>query len=167
MPKKAVVTDVVVEAGDWPAAASLRRMTRRAVDAAADRTALALAPDSEVCVVFTDDAHIRNLNGQFRGKARPTNVLSFPAAPPLAGRYGPLLGDIVLSSETVEKEAAAGGLSLADHATHLIVHGFLHLVGYDHVDDDEAEVMERLETTILAGLGISDPYAAGDGAAHK
>ncbi len=118
-----------------------------------------LAADAEVSLVFTDDARVRVLNRQYRGKDKPTNVLSFPAAPLYSGRLGPLLGDIVMARETIVAESATQGLDFADHLTHLIIHGFLHLVGYDHETDGEAAVMERLETAILARLGIADPYA--------
>ena len=119
----------------------------------------AMAAEPEVSLVFADDARIRALNRQYRGKDRPTNVLSFPAAPLDSGRLGPPLGDIVMARETIAAEAAAEGLNFTDHLTHLIIHGFLHLVGYDHETDDEAAVMEQLETAILGRLGIADPYA--------
>lgn len=155
-----VAVDVVVEAGDWPAKAKLDRLAAKAVAAAAAACLPRLAGGSELSVVFTDDAHMRRLNRTYRGKDKPTNVLSFPAAPPSGGRYGPLLGDLFLAAETIAAEAAAEGLTPTDHLTHLIVHGFLHLAGYDHVDDGEAEVMEGLETAILKTMGIADPYAA-------
>ena len=117
-----------------------------------------MAAEPEVSLVFADDARIRGLNRQYRGKDRPTNVLSFPAASLGSGRLGPPLGDIVLARETIAAEATAEGLDFADHLTHLIIHGFLHLVGYDHETDDEAAVMEQLETAILGRLGIADPY---------
>lgn len=159
-PAKAVAirAEVVVEAGDWPSAARLRRLTEKALVAAAGRSKATLAAGSEVAVIFTDDAHIRLLNRRFRHKNKPTNVLSFPAAPPAGGVFGPLLGDIVLAFETVVGEAEAAGLALADHLTHLIVHGFLHLIGYDHEEDEQAAAMEGLETAILATLAIADPY---------
>jgi probable rRNA maturation factor len=118
-----------------------------------------IAEDAEVSLVFTDDSSVRLLNRQYRGQDRPTNVLSFPAAPLASGRLGPPLGDIVLARETIASECEAQGLDFADHLTHLIVHGFLHLLGYDHEADGEAVVMERLETAILGRLGIADPYA--------
>ena len=156
-----VAVEVIVEAGEWPAKATLRRLAGRAVAAAAETVAARLADHAELSVTFTDDAHMRRLNRTFRQKDKPTNVLSFPAGPPHGGRHGPLLGDLFLAAGTVMGEAAAGDLTLADHLTHLIVHGFLHLVGYDHIDDGEAEVMESLETAILKTMGIADPYAAG------
>ena len=115
--------------------------------------------------MLTDDAAVRALNAQWRGKDRPTNVLSFPAATPdeiaRARAGGPplLLGDVVLALETCRREAAEQGKPLADHVAHLVVHGVLHLLGHDHEDDAEADRMERLETAILAELGIADPYA--------
>jgi probable rRNA maturation factor len=112
-------------------------------------------------VIFTDDKHIHVLNQRHRKKDSATNVLSFPAAPAERGRFGPLLGDIILGENVIGTEAREQGLTLTDHVTHLIVHGFLHLVGYDHGNDREAAVMEGLETAILANLGIADPYAAG------
>jgi probable rRNA maturation factor len=147
-----------VEAGAWPPAAELRRIARNAFSATVDASGLAIVPGTEVSVVFTDDAHVRALNKQYRGKNAATNVLSFPAPALVEGALGPMLGDIVLASETVVNEARAGGLTLDAHLTHLLVHGFLHLVGYDHEADAEAAVMEGLETAILARLGIADPY---------
>lgn len=115
----------------------------------------------EVSLLLTDDAEQRALNRAHRGKDSPTNVLSFPAGyvPPAGPRP---LGDISLALETVTREAAEQGKSVADHVSHLLVHGTLHLVGYDHGDDAEAEEMEALEREILSGLGIADPYDGGD-----
>lgn len=116
----------------------------------------------EVSVVLTDDAEQQDLNKRYRGKDAPTNVLSFPAMDaddPMLPADLPLpLGDIVLALGTLEREAATQGLSLGHHYSHLLVHGLLHLLGYDHETSVEAETMERLETEILAGLGIDDPY---------
>ncbi len=106
-------------------------------------------------ILLADDAQLKTLNRDFRGKNKPTNVLSFPA-PENAEHY---LGDIALAYDTTQKEALASGKRLADHATHLVVHGVLHLLGFDHVDDRDARKMEPLETRILAELGIADPYA--------
>jgi probable rRNA maturation factor len=159
-----VAADILIEAGDWPDEALLRRSVDRAIEETLAALRPDLAPSAEVSLVFTDDAHMRALNRRYRGKDSPTNVLSFPAAPIDGTRLGPLLGDIVLAFQTVAAEAAAGRLALNAHATHLIVHGFLHLLGYDHEDDDAAAVMEGLETAILASLGIADPHgAASDG----
>ena len=116
---------------------------------------------AEVSLILTDDAEQQGLNRDWRGFDKPTNVLSFPQIEPFGAVSG-LLGDIVLARETLEKEAAEQGLTFDDHFTHLVVHGFLHLLGYDHMDDDEALAMEGLETQILASLGVADPYAETD-----
>jgi probable rRNA maturation factor len=171
LPRRATVggspaaADILIEAGDWPDETHLRRLADRALSATVALARPEIAPDAEVSLVFTDDAHIRSLNRRYRGKDAATNVLSFPSTSVDPRRLGPLLGDIVLASETVSGEATAAGLAPDAHITHLIVHGFLHLLGYDHVSDDEATVMESLETAILADIGIADPYgqAAGDG----
>ncbi len=117
----------------------------------------------EISVVLADDAMVRTLNRDHRGKDSPTNVLSFPIGPAGSMDAVPtMLGDVVLACETVIAEAAAQGKPVADHLRHLVVHGVLHLAGYDHEDDAEAERMERLETQILADLGVGDPYQYGD-----
>ncbi len=117
----------------------------------------------EVSLLFTDDGPMAEINGSWRGKAKPTNVLSFPAFPIVPGDTpGPVLGDIVLARTTIEREAADLGKPVDDHISHLLVHGFLHLFGYDHIDEIEAHEMEALETRILAELGLSDPYGGSD-----
>lgn len=113
---------------------------------------------AEISILLTDDAEQRELNAQYRGKDASTNVLSFPQIEPFEPVIG-ILGDITLARETLIREAEEQGTSLEDHFTHLVVHGFLHILGYDHLDEDEALEMEGLETQILAGLGIADPYA--------
>ncbi len=129
-------------------------IVRRAVAAAATPE----TDDSELSVVLTDDATIKTLNAQWRHKDEPTNVLSFPAN---TGGPGPrLLGDIVIAFETTAREAEQEHKRLADHLSHLTIHGFLHLLGYDHESDAEATEMEQLEREILARLGVPDPYAS-------
>jgi probable rRNA maturation factor len=112
----------------------------------------------DVVVLLTDDAAVHDLNRRFRDRDQPTNVLSFPAAESAA----PHLGDLVLAHGVCAAEAAAQGKSLADHLTHLTVHGVLHLLGRDHVDEIEAEAMEAEERTLLASLGVADPYRPHD-----
>lgn len=120
--------------------------------------------DVEISVLMCDDARIAELNAGFRGKSAPTNVLSWPAIAatpadaPLKPQDG-FLGDIALARETIEKEAAAQHVTVEDHVTHLIVHGVLHLLGYDHQTEADAEAMEGLERRALAVMGIADPYA--------
>jgi probable rRNA maturation factor len=111
-----------------------------------------------VSVLLTSDSAQKALNKQWRGIDKPTNVLSFSALEPFAPVSG-LIGDLSLAYETLHQEAAATGIAFADHFVHLVVHGFLHCLGYDHDNEADALVMETLETDILAGLGIDDPYA--------
>lgn len=127
------------------------------------------AQSVEIAVRLSDDAEVHALNRQWRGKDKPTNVLSFPSlsveevaalGSDDAAMVGEaLLGDIILAHETCAREAAEKGLSIAAHARHLAVHGTLHLLGYDHQDDESAEAMERLERDIMQALGHDDPYA--------
>lgn len=112
---------------------------------------------AELSIVLLDDEEQRVLNRDWRQIDKPTNVLSFPQIEPF-GPVSGILGDITLARETLEREAAELGKSFTDHFTHLVVHGFLHILGYDHIDEGEALVMEGLETQILATLGIDDPY---------
>jgi probable rRNA maturation factor len=130
---------------------------RRAIAAAATPEAM----QAEVSVLLTDDAAIRVLNAQWRRRDEPTNVLSFPA-PPTSPAEPHLLGDIVIAYETTAREAAMEHKRFDHHLAHLTVHGFLHLLGYDHESETEAETMERLEREILARLDIADPYATRD-----
>ena len=132
---------------------------QRAIEAAAKHTA-ASADAAEVAIVLTDDSGIRTLNRDWRGLDKPTNVLSFPAAQtPSRGEEPRMLGDIAIAYETTQREAEDENKPFSHHLSHLAVHGFLHLVGYDHETDADAERMESLERKILAGLGVPDPYA--------
>ncbi len=110
--------------------------------------------EGDVVVLLTDDAAVRDINARFRDRDQPTNVLSFPAAQSAA----PHLGDLILAHGVCAAEAGAQGKSLADHLTHLTIHGVLHLLGRDHVEDSEAEAMEAEERSLLASLGVADPY---------
>ncbi|MEI4481947.1 MULTISPECIES: rRNA maturation RNase YbeY [unclassified Phyllobacterium] len=152
--------DILVETDGWPGEAALSDLASIAIAAVWDELASGNQPDSELSLVFTDDAAIKELNNDWRDKDKPTNVLSFPAFPIKPGQApGPMLGDIVIALETVVREAEDEEKSFDHHLTHLIVHGVLHLLGYDHETDDEAEEMEQLERKILARLAIPDPYA--------
>ena len=112
---------------------------------------------AEISILLTGDAAQKALNRQWRNQDKPTNVLSFPDRAPFAPVCG-FIGDIALARETLEREAAQQQKSFGDHFTHLLVHGFLHCLGYDHENDADALVMETLETKILGHLGIDDPY---------
>jgi probable rRNA maturation factor len=147
--------------------AELESRARAAVSAVLRH--LAIDAPLEVSVVFTDDAEQQALNRAWRGKDRPTNVLSFPNMDddgPAVPGLPRLLGDVVLARETVAREAREQGKRTVDHTVHLLVHGTLHLLGYDHEGAAQAAEMEALERAILAGLGIADPYA-GDAAATE
>ncbi len=151
---------------DWPQG-GWEGLAGRAAAAAGAGEPLLASPRLMVSLLFTTDAEVHALNREWRQRDKPTNVLSFPmlerAELETLAQDGPpvMLGDIALAHETCAREAAEKGVSLADHATHLIVHGLLHLAGHDHVESDQqAEAMEALETRILAKLGIADPYGA-------
>ncbi|MCC8457380.1 rRNA maturation RNase YbeY [Photorhabdus aegyptia] len=116
-------------------------------------------PESEVTIRIVDEAESHDLNLTYRGKDKPTNVLSFPfEAPPEVDL--PLLGDLIICRQVVEKEAEEQQKTVEEHWAHMVVHGCLHLLGYDHIEDDEAEEMESLETEIMQALGYADPYLA-------
>jgi len=134
-------------------------MARRAARRAIAMGGVAVADGAAIAVALSDDARIREANRAFRGKDAPTNVLSFPAVPPERIGASPFLGDVILAYETVAAEAAAEARSVGDHLMHLVAHGVLHLIGYDHMTDADAERMESLETAILAELGVADPHA--------
>ena len=146
--------DIAVEHEAWSALGDLDARVRSAVDAAFAASGAEVPAESELSLVLCDDAFIRDLNQRWRGKDKATNVLSFPSADPA------MLGDIVVAYETCVREAEDEGRSLADHLSHMVVHGVFHLVGFDHEDDADGEEMERLEAQALARLGIASPYAA-------
>ena len=130
-------------------------LARKAAETALDGAGQA----GDVVILLTGDEEVRDLNARFRGKDTPTNVLSFPA-PPNPENH---LGDLALALGVMVREAAEQGKPLAHHLQHLVIHGVLHLIGYDHLTDGDAERMESLERQLLAGLGVPDPYAADEG----
>ena len=164
------LVDVVIEEARWQAI-GLAALAEAAVRAGLAELGLPEAGFT-LCLLGGDDARIAALNGDFRGKASPTNVLSWPSqergaalpgAVPALPEPGPAedpeaLGDIALAWETCAAEAEAAGKPMADHVTHLVVHGLLHLLGYDHLRDADGDVMEAAEVRILARLGLCDPY---------
>ena len=143
----------------WRKLPRARTMARETLFACVAETGLVLRDGAEVSLLLAGDAEVQALNARWRGQDKPTNVLSFPAAGRVAESRA--LGDIALAFETLVREAEASGVPLADHYRHLVAHGFLHLIGYDHGTDEEAERMEALEKRILARLGVADPYADG------
>jgi probable rRNA maturation factor len=156
------ITEVLVAADCWQAEPDAETAIHRAIATAAEFVTADVA-ETELAVMLTDDAGIRTLNSNWRGIDKPTNVLSFPALPP-SGPRGPdeaprMLGDIAIAYETTRREADDEQKPFDHHLSHLAVHGFLHLIGYDHETDDGAETMEALEREILSQLGIADPYA--------
>ena len=154
-----VALETVRDTDLWDALPDAEAIVADAVAAAFAEAKLKALPDAELAVTLSDDARVAALNGEWRDKPKPTNVLTFPAVEPDETADAPMLGDVILAFETVDREAREEGKSLSDHVSHLVVHGVLHLFGYDHLDDEEAEEMEALETRALARLGVADPYA--------
>src|SRR6202000_2039778 len=159
------ISEALITAECWHAEADAEAVIQRAIATAAE-IADADVGEAELAVMLTDDAGIRTLNNNWRGIDKPTNVLSFPALQP-TGPVGPddaprMLRDIALAYETTRREADDEQKPFEHHLSHLAVHGFLHLIGYDHENDADAEIMEALEVEILAQLGIPHPYADRD-----
>jgi len=149
--------EISVESALWRGLPQARSQARETIDACLAETGFKAVGGAEVSLLLADDARLRSLNANWRGLDKPTNVLSFPAAPPDRVSSSQLLGDIAVAYETIEDEAQSMGLPLGDHYRRLVAHGFLHLIGYDHQTDEEAERMESLERRILARLGVRDP----------
>lgn len=161
--------DIAVEHAGWiKALPDYEAIISRALTACTENQALGL-PDRifELSISLTDDANIQSLNHEYRGKDKPTNVLSFPQIADWSADSddldGPvlLMGDIVVALETIEREAREQDKSLENHFIHMLIHSFLHLLGYDHEEEEEAEAMEATEIHILAGIGIKNPYQTG------
>lgn len=149
--------DIEIEDDAWTAALPEAEALTRAAALAA--LASEGADGEGVTLLLTDDEAVRDLNARFRSKDAPTNVLSFPA-PTNPEKH---LGDVALAFGVCAREADEQGKPLGHHLQHLVVHGVLHLLGYDHMSEDEAEAMEGLERVVLAGLGVRDPYAVSEG----
>ncbi|WP_297297220.1 rRNA maturation RNase YbeY [uncultured Methylovirgula sp.] len=154
---EAPLIDFVVEGALWENAPDVPGWTAASIGEAILKSGVKLKPGVEISILLTDDEAIRKLNRQWRGKDQATNVLSFPAPGEVETRQA--LGDIAIAYETCAREAGAELKTFQAHVTHLVVHGFLHLIGFDHETEAEALEMEALERDILAALGISDPYA--------
>jgi probable rRNA maturation factor len=152
--------DIAQDADGWSSIEDVDALIEGAAAAVASHPRFRSYEPHEACVALSDDKAVQDLNARYRGKDKPTNVLSFPA---VATQGAPqeeqrALGDIVLALETVEREAQEQQLRLAHHFQHLVVHGLLHLLGFDHETEADAAIMEGLEIEILAGLGIENPY---------
>jgi len=145
--------DIDIRDTRWDAVDDIAALAHTAIMAA--RVEYHIRPFTEISLLFTDNAQIKDLNRTYRKQDKPTNVLSFPTDASLGV---PILGDVVLAFETVALEAQQSGIELDDHITHLLIHGYLHLQGLDHETDADAEVMETHEIKALAGLGITNPY---------
>ncbi len=162
-----MLTDTIIEDDRWQAL-DFAALAEEAAQATLAHLGIA-AEDWEIAVLACDDARIAALNADFRDKAGATNVLSWPSEersaeepgglpePPEPG-FDPELGDIAIAYDTCAREAEDAGKPMAEHVTHLVVHGVLHLLGYDHIRDKDATLMEGLETAILGKMGIADPY---------
>jgi probable rRNA maturation factor len=158
--RPSISVDVLVQSPKWKAEPSAAAIVRKAIRTAA---IAASTPRAELAIVLTNDSAIHALNRDWRGQDKPTNVLSFPAVQAPRGRKrapGGSLGDVVIAYETTAREAKLERKLFKHHLTHLAIHGFLHLAGYDHETDRDAKRMETLEVKILAGLGVPDPYDA-------
>ncbi|MBV9287950.1 MAG: rRNA maturation RNase YbeY [Hyphomicrobiales bacterium] len=150
--------EIVMFSPLWRRFKRARSMVRETIEVCIEEAGAPLRPGTEIGVCLSDDAHLRQLNARWRSLDTPTNVLAFPAA--ASERIGKTgrLGDIALAYETLVEEADEMGIAPADHYRHLVAHGFLHLIGYDHQSEGEAGRMEALEKRILRRLGVSDPY---------
>ncbi|KPA20170.1 Endoribonuclease YbeY [Shimia sp. SK013] len=161
-----MLTDTIIEDDRW-SEMGFEALAEAAAEAAFLHLGME-ARDFEIAVLACDDARIAELNTEFRDKPTPTNVLSWPSeergaevdgdTPSAPEGLDPELGDIAIAFETCAREAETAGKPMADHVTHLVVHGVLHLLGYDHIRDKDATLMEGLETAILGKMGLSDPY---------
>lgn len=151
------VIDIAIEAEAWESFEDPAGLAGTVIGQSISQSGVRVADGAEISIVLCDDAFIADLNRKWRQLDKPTNVLSFPSGGAVAAT--PVLGDIVIAYETAAREAAEAGKPLRDHVAHLLAHGFLHLIGYDHIVDADAEAMEALERSVLARLGIDDPYA--------
>lgn len=159
-PPRRLRLDLAREGGDWSTFERVEAMVEAVADALSKELDFGDGP-FEATVALTSDEHVRRLNAQYRGLNKATNVLSFPMTRPQAAMLGePInLGDVVVAAETVAGEARERNIEPAHHLAHLVAHGLLHLLGYDHGTEADAEVMEALEVRVLRCLGIADPYA--------
>lgn len=159
-----VRSDILIEDPRWVATVDLQPLVNSVIDATLGALNAEKGGPAEVSLLFADDARISVVKGAWLGKNAPTNVLSFPSAEggQQSGSERTLLGDMILSFDTICREAQDEGKSFEAHLAHMIAHGFLHLMGYDHINDEEADVMEALESQVLIALGMPDPWSTDD-----
>jgi probable rRNA maturation factor len=160
----ALAVDVTIEGADWPALLPDAAAIAEETAAAAWRSVAGpAAGPAEISILLADDATVQRLNRAHRGQDKPTNVLSFPIGDTISIQDAPtMLGDVVLASGVVAREAIDQGKPVAEHFRHLVVHGVLHLAGYDHIADGDAEKMESIEVEILAAFAVPNPYRLGE-----
>lgn len=157
-----VAIDIQRHSLPWRGIPGVTALVRKAARAALRGSGVDTLPDAGISIALADDAMVRDANRSFRDRDKPTNVLSFPAVTPDRIATAPFLGDVIIAYETVAAEAAAEDKPFADHLAHLVVHGILHILGYDHMTEADATLMESRETLILAALGVPDPYAGSE-----
>lgn len=150
--------EIIKREGNWGDIEGIRDLVGQVLNAVINDPKISIQNQSEICIVLSSDRDIQSLNRTYRGKNNPTNVLSFSSPKKGSFQAHNFIGDIVLAQETIEREAFENNISFAHHLSHLIIHGLLHLMGYDHETEREARNMEELEISILSRLGISDPY---------
>jgi probable rRNA maturation factor len=160
-PSHALMIDVVIQAGNWTKVGIDNATVVACANALSNSSAWPFQQAVTATVALSTDSEVQQLNKTWRNKDQPTNVLSFPSPPSTRGETGLYIGDVILALETIQAEAHDLGIPQADHFKHLVIHGLLHLLGYDHETDTDAEAMEQLEIKILATLDVADPY--GDG----
>lgn len=154
-----VACDVIVDEPRWSQQLEPELLVDKVVRKVIDMLNPQLHPHAEVCFSFSNDKRVQELNSLWRSKDTPTNVLSFPASHGDNLRASPLLGDVIMAYETIDREAGEEGKLLVSHTAHMVVHGMLHLIGYDHETDEDAQEMENLESQILVDLGYPDPWS--------
>lgn len=156
-----MVIDLVIPCAEWLEIAEIETIVSKSARQAVQAALPEAAADVEVSIVLGSDELIRGLNRQYKNQDKPTNVLSFPSGECVLDELGPkLLGDVILAYETIGAEAQVQGKSISNHACHLTVHGVLHLLGFTHDEEEQAQHMEQLEIDILASLGLPNPYVS-------